>query len=200
MRMVLLALAILVVAAPAQARSLRLVDDGPAVAASTDGRFVAATRSGSVGAGVRVLDPRTGRLRNVDTPPGCTFAAVGARSLLWNCGDSTQPSGRTLDLRSGAVGELPVLTPDPATSEAYAAYVSLGRRWAGAVRAGYHYAFPVYVRRTGGLEHRAPRAANVSLRGGPTSSLRLGAASRLVGAAGRRVYLVSGHRLRHVTL
>ena len=78
MRMVLLALAFLAVAAPAQARSLRLVDDGPAVAASTDGRFVAATGSGAVGAGVRVLDTRTGRRRNVGTPPGCRYSEVDA--------------------------------------------------------------------------------------------------------------------------
>ena len=194
MRLVLLALAILVLAAPAQARSLRLVDDGPAVAASTDGRFVAATRSGAVGAGVRVLDTRTGRRRSVDTPPGCTFAAVGAGSLLWNCGDSTQPSGRTLDLRSGAVRELPVLAPEPTASDASAAYVSLGRRWAGAVRAGYHYAFPVYVRRTGGA--RAPRAARRERGGRPrrawprTDALRSGPAPR-----GRRRER-PGHRAR----
>src|SRR6478672_1013062 len=125
MRPVLLALAFLVLAAPAQGRSLRLVDDGPAGAASTDGRFVAWTRSGAPGAGVRVLDTPTRRQRTVDTPPGCTFAAVGAGALLWNCGDSVHPSGRTLDLRSGVVRGLPVLAPEPGTSEDSAAYVSL---------------------------------------------------------------------------
>ena len=44
------------------------------------------------------------------------------------------------------------------------------------------------------------RLRSVWLRGGAISSQELGAGARLVGSAGRRVYLVSGHRLRHVTL
>jgi hypothetical protein len=161
MRPVLLALAILVLAAPAQARSLRLVDDGPAAAASADGRFVAWTRSGAPGTGVRVRDTRTWRLRTVDTPPGCTFAAVSAGSLLWNCG-SFEPSGRVVDLRTGAVSALPVLRSlEDGEFGSQGRYVSIGRRWAGIVRAGYHYAGPVFAPRAGGPERAAARAPDL---------------------------------------
>jgi hypothetical protein len=158
----LLAVGLALTASSAHARGLTLHDDGRAVTASTDGRFVASTPSGAPGTAVRVLDTVRWRRWVVATPAGCVFRSVGAATLLWRCGDSSWPSGRTLDLATGAVTDLPQLLPEPGTSQDGASYAGIGRHWIRLERGGYHYSLTRYVDRAGaGPEHGAPRAADL---------------------------------------
>ena len=161
MRMVLLAAAVLVLAAPAQARALRMVDDGPALPyqASTDGRYVAWVPVAD--GAVQVLDTTNGRRRPAAGPAGCPFVAVGAGTLLWNCPGQHGSSGRTLDLRGGATGTLPELPFDVGNDTNSSTYAGIGRHWVRIGRAGYHSFITRYVPRGGGPERGEPAARDL---------------------------------------
>ena len=70
-----------------------------------------------------------GRRRTVAAPSGCTFVAVGAGTLLWNCLVPSGNSGWTADLRTGATGALPALPYDVGNDSNSSSYVGVGRQW-----------------------------------------------------------------------
>jgi hypothetical protein len=112
---------------------------------SDDGERYIASATGEGPADV--FDVATGRHTSVVPPAGCAFQAVGADSLLFQCGNFGP--ARTFELGTGATGELPALRGLPASADSVM-YTAIGRRWAQGFVGGYHYSYPVFVdRRTG---------------------------------------------------
>jgi hypothetical protein len=114
---------------------------------SNDGERYIASATGEGPADV--FDVATGRHTSVSPPAGCAFQAVGAGSLLFQCGNFGP--ARTFDLDTGATGELPALRGVPASADSVV-YTAIGRRWGQGFVGGYHYSYPVFVNRATGRQ------------------------------------------------
>jgi hypothetical protein len=106
---------------------------------------------------VHVLD-EAGPPQTVAVPAGCRFASVGAGRLLFDCTARTLSGltvrGRTRDLATGVLADLPDLDQRSISSAYDAAYSAIGRRWGAIALSGYHWHGTAYLPLDGGPARR----------------------------------------------
>lgn len=158
----LIAVTSLAMVGTAQA-SVRDLGPAPDYGLLTDGdRYVAVFGAG----GVAVRDLVTGRRTVRPIPPKCRPTAIGGGQLLFDCEalfvpytgpptpeqlDPIFASGRTVDLVTGVVRELPALPRSQFGSMVdNVTYAGIGREWLTLEIASYHGAQEEYRRRTTG--------------------------------------------------